>query len=61
MVKNFKLLIVAIGLFGSVQAQDTTKAVVKIDSVPPLPGNYFFGLPGSLLQVQFCESPPVQQ
>jgi hypothetical protein len=43
MVKNFKLLIVAIGLFGSVQAQDTTKPVIKVDSVPPSPATTFSG------------------
>ncbi len=35
MVKNLKLLIIAIGLFVSVKGQDTTKAVIKTDSVPP--------------------------
>jgi Putative beta-barrel porin-2, OmpL-like. bbp2 len=35
MVKNLKLLIIALGFFVSVQAQDTTKAVIKTDTLPP--------------------------
>jgi hypothetical protein len=35
MVKNLKLLIIALGFFVSVNGQDTTKAVIKTDSVPP--------------------------
>jgi Putative beta-barrel porin-2, OmpL-like. bbp2 len=46
MVKNFKLLIVAIVLFGSVKAQDSTKTAApapKVDSVPPSPATTFSG------------------
>jgi hypothetical protein len=35
MVKNLKLLIIAIGFFVSVQGQDTTKPVIKTDTLPP--------------------------
>jgi Putative beta-barrel porin-2, OmpL-like. bbp2 len=52
MVKNFKLLILAIGTFVTVQAQDSTKTatvmdsvkvVAKVDSVPPNPATTFSG------------------
>jgi hypothetical protein len=48
MVKNLKLLIVAIGSFVYVHAQDSTKAAVpapapKVDSVPPSPATTFSG------------------
>src|SRR5579872_2360911 len=44
MVKNVKLLIVAIGLFVSAKGQDSTKAAPpKTDSVPPSPATTFSG------------------
>ncbi|HET7000993.1 MAG TPA: outer membrane beta-barrel protein [Puia sp.] len=44
MVKNLKLLIVAIGLFVSVKGQDSTKAAPpKVDSVAPSPATTFSG------------------
>ena len=46
MVKNIKLLIIAIGTFFSVQAQDSTKMATpapKVDSVPPNPSTTFSG------------------
>jgi hypothetical protein len=46
MVKNLKLLIVAVISFVSVQAQDSTKAAApapKVDSVPPSPATTFSG------------------
>ncbi len=59
MVKNLKLLIVAVISFVSVQAQDSTKAVVvpaKVDSDSPFTGYYFFRFTGSVLSLQLCES-----
>ncbi len=56
MVKNLKLLIVAIGLFASVKGQDSTKAAPpKVDSGSSLSRNYFFRFTGPVLSLQLCE------
>src|SRR5450432_1304599 len=60
MVKNFKLLIVAIVLFGSVKAQDSTKTAApapKVDSVPPSPATTFSGSLDLYYRYNFANSP----
>ncbi len=59
MVKNLKLLIVAIGSFISVHAQDTTKAVVVApkDSIPPSPATTFSGSLDLYYRYNFANAP----
>jgi hypothetical protein len=60
MVKNLKLLIIAIGFFASVQAQDSTKAAApapKVDSVPPSPATVFSGSLDLYYRYNFANSP----
>jgi len=58
MVKNLKLLIVAIGLFVSVKGQDSTKAAPpKVDSVAPSPSTTFSGSLDLYYRYNFANSP----
>jgi hypothetical protein len=60
MVKNLKLLIIAIGFFASVQAQDSTKAAApapKVDSVPPSPATVFSGSLDLYYRYNFANAP----
>ena len=57
MVKNLKLLIVAIGSFVYVKGQDSTKAAPKIDSVAPSPSTTFSGSLDLYYRYNFANSP----
>ncbi len=57
MVKNIKLLIIAIGFFTSAQAQDTVKAVIKTDSVVPSPATTFSGSLDLYYRYNFANPP----
>ena len=58
MVKNLKLLIVAIGLFVSVKGQDSTKAApAKVDSVAPSPSTTFSGSLDLYYRYNFANAP----
>jgi Putative beta-barrel porin-2, OmpL-like. bbp2 len=64
MVKNLKLLIIAIGSFVCVRGQDSTKAVPatpapapKVDSVPPSPATTFSGSLDLYYRYNFANPP----
>ena len=59
MVKNFKLLIIAIVSFVYVQGQDSTKTAppVKVDSVPPSPATTFSGSLDLYYRYNFANAP----
>jgi len=57
MVKNLKLLIVAIGSFVYVKGQDSTKAAPKVDSVAPSPSTTFSGSLDLYYRYNFANSP----
>jgi hypothetical protein len=61
MVKNLKLLIIAIGSFVYVNGQDSTKAVAppppKVDSVPPSPATTFSGSLDLYYRYNFSNAP----
>ena len=62
MVKNLKLLIIAIGSFVYVHGQDLTKtaavpAPAKIDSVPPSPATTFSGSLDLYYRYNFANAP----
>jgi hypothetical protein len=58
MVKNLKLLIVAIGFFVSVKGQDSTKAAPpKVDSVAPSPATTFSGSLDLYYRYNFANAP----
>src|SRR5450631_2103667 len=60
MVKNLKLLIIAIGSFVCVQGQDSTKTAApapKVDSVPPSPATTFSGSLDLYYRYNFANSP----
>lgn len=62
MVKNFKLLMIAIVSFISAHAQDSTKAAVpapapKVDSVPPNPATTFSGSLDLYYRYNFANAP----
>lgn len=60
MVKNVKLLIVAIGLFVSVKGQDSTKAAPpKADSVAPSPSTTFSGSLDLYYRYNFANAPAI--
>src|ERR1700733_13523153 len=60
MVKNLKLLIIAIGSFVYVNGQDSTKAMAppppKVDSVPPSPATTFSGSLDLYYRYNFADS-----
>jgi hypothetical protein len=62
MVKHIKLLIIAIGSFVYVQAQDSTKMAApapapKVDSVPPSPATTFSGSLDMYYRYNFANAP----
>jgi hypothetical protein len=58
MVKNLKLLIIAIGSFATVRAQDSTKpAPPKVDSVAPSPSTTFSGSLDLYYRYNFANAP----
>jgi hypothetical protein len=60
MVKNIKLLLVAIGFFVSAQGQDSTKTAApapKADTVPPSPATTFSGSLDLYYRYNFANSP----